>query len=235
MPLTIKNWKLTLLALLFICLFLGLGFWQLVRAKQKEALLKSFAERTEKSPLQTNDLKTTKDLRFYSVQLRGTLDNPHTLLLDNKTYHGQVGYEVYTPMKVAGLAMFILVDRGFVPIGRNRQTLPVLREAPHEVAITGMLNRPPAYVAFGSMTESPQIHWPLRVEYINLQALATLFNYPLFPYVINISPAHTAAFAVEWQIVSMGPERHYGYAVQWFALALTLLIISIALNRQHSS
>jgi cytochrome oxidase assembly protein ShyY1 len=30
--------------------------------------------------------------------------------------------------------------------------------------------------------------------------------------------------------VEFGPERHLGYAVQWFALALTLVVIWIVVN-----
>ncbi|MNN94970.1 hypothetical protein D3C81_2137010 [compost metagenome] len=32
-----------------------------------------------------------------------------------------------------------------------------------------------------------------------------------------------ASYLGDWPLVSMGPEKHLGYAVQWFALAATLL------------
>ena len=47
-----------------------------------------------------------------------------------------------------------------------------------------------------------------------------------------MTPNHTAAYPIEWKIVSVGPERHGAYALQWFALALTLLILWVALNRR---
>lgn len=229
MSVTIKNWKLALLAFLFISLFTGLGFWQLQRAKQKEILLHAFTERTKMPPLHASNLKA-KDLRFYAAQFTGKFDNQHVFLLDNKTFHGQVGYEVYTPFFAKGLSVLILVDRGFIPLGRSRETLPTFREISDEIIVTGMLNRSPAYVAWGPIKESASIRWPLRVEYINLNELAKLLGAPLFPYVLSLNPTHRAAFAMEWKIVTMGPERHRGYAVQWFALALTLLILFIVLN-----
>jgi surfeit locus 1 family protein len=33
--------------------------------------------------------------------------------------------------------------------------------------------------------------------------------------------------------VGFGPERHLGYAIQWFALAIALLVIFISLSFKH--
>jgi len=35
------------------------------------------------------------------------------------------------------------------------------------------------------------------------------------------------AFRADWQPDRMGPQTHYGYAVQWFSLALALLVLTI--------
>ncbi len=232
MPFKIKNWKLALLALALICLFVRLGIWQLARAQEKTLLLQSFADRAKHQPLTTSDLQINRDWRFYPAQLQGLFDNAHTILLDNKIFHGQVGYEVYTPFHADGLSAPILIDRGFVPLVQHgRRELPVIRPIMGSTSITGMINRPPAYVAFGQMTESPQITWPLRVEYIQDGQLSNILGgQALFPYILSLNPKDKAAYDIEWQIVTMGPEKHRGYAVQWFAFALTLLILSVALN-----
>jgi surfeit locus 1 family protein len=141
----IKNWKLALLALVFFCLFTSLGVWQVKRANQKKILLKSFAERTEHAPVSAQDLNQPKDWRFYRIQLSGCFDNNHTILLDNKTLDGKIGYEVYTPFQAKHLAMTVLIDRGFIPIGVNRQILPTIKAIEGEVTINGLLNLPPTY------------------------------------------------------------------------------------------
>lgn len=224
-----KNWKLAIVSLIFICLFISLGCWQLSRAKQKKILIQSYTQRMQQT-FQANALQPSTDLRFYQARLEGEFDNQHTLLLDNKIMHGKVGYEVYTPFKVKQLATPILVDRGFIPMGTSRQTLPTIPAITGHTVITGLLNLPPTYVAFGQMLESPQMTWPLRVEFINLTELPRVLPYPLFNYTLSLAPHDPAAFETEWQIVTMGPEKHLGYAFQWFALALTLLILSVALN-----
>lgn len=227
----IKNWKLSLLAIIFICLFTSLGFWQLSRADQKKLLLKSFAERTTHT-LTAKEMNQFGDWRFYQVQLEGVFDNMHTILLDNKIYQGKVGYEVFTPFKASSIPVPILVDRGFIPIGQRRENLPKIRVITGKVTLNGMLNLPPTYVSLGKINESSTLTWPLRVEYINFSELSRFFMYPLYRYILNISPTHPASYEVKWQIVTMPPEKHIGYAVQWFALAFTLLILSLALNRR---
>lgn len=230
MPLRIKNWKLAVLAWVLIAFFVSLGCWQLSRSEQKKSLLSAFAQRTQANPLLASDLRPDHDLRFYRVKLQGHFDNERTLLLDNKTSHGQVGYEVYTPFLPKGSSTPLLIDRGFLPLkGRTRALPTSIKTIQGEVTITGMLNLPPAYVALGKIS-APLPEKPLRVQYINTKELSELLGYSLFSYIVSIEPDHPAAYAMEWQIVIMPPEKHLGYAVQWFALALTLLILFVVLN-----
>lgn len=230
MSFKIKNWKLSLLALLFICLFISLGNWQLSRAKQKEALIASYQQRTQAPPLAQNALKSDQDLRFFSATLTGRFDNTHTFLLDNKTFRGKIGYEVYTPFIADNFKPAILIDRGFIPILTSRQQLPTIKPITGKLNIHGMINLPPTYVALGAIQESAEITWPLRVEFINPKELSNLLNKNIFNYVLVIDPNDPAAYGVEWQVVTMNPERHRGYALQWFAFAITLLILFVVLN-----
>lgn len=233
----IKNYKLALLALILFCAFVGLGNWQLNRAQEKRNLLAAFASRTLQPPYAASSLKDDQDLRYYRASLRGTFDNAHTFLLDNKTYQGQVGYEVYTPFIVQGLSKAILIDRGFIPlVNHRRDNLPQIKSDTSQMTLLGMLNTPPTYFAFGKMLETQAMQNPLRVQYINLGELTKQLPYPLFAYILTISPQSPMAYATEWRaIITMSPEKHTGYAVQWFALALTLLILFVALNLEEKN
>lgn len=235
MQIQIKNWWLFILAILFIGIFTALGVWQLSRANQKKNLLATFAKRSQAQELTLDALQTADDLRFYRVRLKGQFDAAHTFLLDNKIQQGQVGYELYTPFKVFGLKLPILVDRGFIPLGKSRDRLPRIHTRSSVRDITGILKLPPAYLRIGPMTESPILRWPLRIEYLNLSEIGMLLNLHFFPYVVVIAANDPEAYASEWQITTLPPERHLGYAVQWFALALTLLILSIVLSCRRSS
>lgn len=227
----LKSIKIAILAFVLIALFTTLGLWQLSRAHQKQSLLQSFAARTLHTPFSARDLNTIGDWRFYRVTLVGTFDNKHTFLLDNKTYQRRIGYEVYTPFHARGMKEAILVNRGFIPMGKSRQELPEIKDIKGEVTLTGMLNLPPLYVTLGKIIDPIKISWPLRVEFINIADLANILKEHLYPYTVVMAPSDTRAYDITWQVLSMTPERHLGYAVQWFALALTLLILFVALNR----
>lgn len=224
----IVNWKLAIFAAVLICLLCYLGCWQLSRAEQKRQLIATFSQRTDTAPLSVDELVPNQDLRYYRATLRGQFDNDHTLLLDNKILNGKVGYEVYTPFHVIGLSSPILVDRGFIPLGQDRNTLPAISKIIGTLSLTGLLNLPPTYVSFGDMYEDKKLSYPLRVEYLDLK------KQNIFPYILMLKPKDPLAFETEWKaVVTMPPERHIGYAIQWFALALTLLILCVVANNKY--
>src|SRR3990167_462453 len=178
MSIRIKNWPLSLLALLVFCFFISLGLWQLSRAQQKQLLLNTLEARLQAQPIDWDQLNQLQDARFYPIQLTGYFDNQHTFLLDNKTWHGQVGYEIYTPFKTHHAV--ILVDRGFIPIGATRKILPAIRASNGKVNITGTLNKPPTYVAWGPLYDQSHISWPLRIEFVDLNEIAKLLKSAIF-------------------------------------------------------
>jgi surfeit locus 1 family protein len=237
MSTVLKNWKLNLLGLICVCLLAKLGFWQLSRAEYKKALLQSFNERTIHAPLNGLALNTPNDWRFYQATLNGSFDNQHSLFLDNKTYNGKIGYEVYTLFYADGMTTVLLVDRGFISNNNDRAHLPTIKPINGRVTIHGMINLPPTYVSLGQMIDGKSSAWPMRVEYLHPASLGKIIQTSLYPYVLTLDPKSPYALdatAIDWRLFPISPERHMGYAVQWFALALTLLVICAALNyKQH--
>jgi surfeit locus 1 family protein len=235
MFLKIKNWKLAVLAFIMIGFLLRLGFWQLHRAHEKQQMLDTYHARSTNPPAALGAFNQAQDLRYRRASITGHFDNQHTFLLDNKIYKGQVGYEVFTLFQPDDINYPILIDRGFLPSTRSRNELPLVRPITGTTTINGMLNLPPGYVKFGQIMPDKSVTWPLRIEYLNLNEIEPfLNNRQLYPYIMDLAPDDPAAYPIEWQIVSLTPERHFGYAVQWFALALTLLILSVAINRNPS-
>ena len=44
----------------------------------------------------------------------------------------------------------------------------------------------------------------------------------LFPYPVRINAGQASALTVDWKIVNVSPQKHTGYAVQWFTMAAVL-------------
>ncbi len=225
------TFKFVGLTLIFVLLFSSLGAWQYQRAQEKRLLFAAFALRQSKEPIIFSQLfEKNRDSRFYTIHLTGHFDNKHHIFLDNKTQDGQVGYEVYTPFLVEKTKQAILVDRGFLPANPDRRILPTIQTLEARISLQGIVNEAPRYFSLGSLAEESQRSFPLRVQYIKLAELAPLLGLSLPPYIVWLDPADKHGFSRRWKITLMGPEKHLLYTVQWFAFALSLLVIFGVLN-----
>jgi surfeit locus 1 family protein len=73
--------------------------------------------------------------------------------------------------------------------------------------------------------------WPQRLNYPTLPELTQLYGPALQSRIVLLDAEAADGFERLWQIeLGFGPERHMGYAVQWFGMALTVFIIFIVVN-----
>src|SRR5690606_1902798 len=97
--LTSKNIFFSLLTLVFICLFISLGTWQINRGILKQNMLE-LESANEQSPAISNSTLLNKAIlnphhyQYRQAELQGYFDNQHHFLLDNQIHKGQVGYHV---------------------------------------------------------------------------------------------------------------------------------------------
>lgn len=215
------------LMLFFIGLFTYLGIWQLQRAKLHESLLKHFQLLQSLAPLQLDQLTDAiESYRFYPVTLEGQYDNDHQFLLDNRTHQGRAGYHVLTPFLPDHTSESILIDRGWIPIDGSRENKPVLPLLPQHSTINGVIQLPEHAFLLGNLSET-QVNWPKIIEGIDFKQVSTELKRPIKPFIVWLSPQIQEGFVREWRPILMDPNRNRGYAAQWFAMALTLLVILI--------
>ncbi len=214
---------ITLITLLGVTLLGSLGVWQLMREQQKMALQNQASLASLQAPLDNHTLltqKSTAEQRYLPVKLQGIFLNEFSILLDNKIKNGQVGYHLITPFAVSSQE-WLLVDRGFIPLGPKRSQLPVIPAIIGEVTIEGYLDFSYRNRFLSNPLETQTIQWPLRMQYLDLQLLGTLWHKKVFPMLVVLGSKPQAAQT--W----LSPQKHRGYAVQWFSLALTLLLFYI--------
>lgn len=240
MPLHVKNyrfaakWYLVLLTFAFMALFINLGCWQLARGKEKAVLQATYQTRLHQPPAPLQQLlpqlKNPDDWRYSPVTVTGHYDNAHTMLLDNKIYQHQVGYEVLTPFVPNNGSQHLLVNRGWIAADKNRQVLPTIPAITGTHQITGFIYVTPGKAfTLGNVTETSA--WPLRLQALDIPALQEALQQSLYPFVLLLAPSDASSDLVrDWQPTVMSPSKHQGYAVQWFTFAGVLLIIFVALS-----
>jgi len=224
----------SLVTLLLLGLLLSLGFWQLDRASEKRALLAEFAQGRDGTIIQIEaDLHTFDNLQYQRAGVTGHYDTAHQFLRDNRTYNGKAGYHVLTPFMLRDSGTAILVNRGWIPIRRGREYLPDTPVGSESRNLTGLIKQPPGN-AFMLGEEKVRQGWPYRIQQIQTEQLAQELGYPLLPVVLLLDKNQQDGFVRDWHPLVFGPERNVGYAVQWFGLALALLVIYIVVNTRKA-
>ncbi len=218
------DWKLSLLTALLMPLMLSLGFWQLRRGDEKVALQNTYDARQHETPVPLDSLDPAQDLQYRQVQFSGHYDNSHVFLLDNRTNAGQPGYEVIVPV-LADAGRIVLVNRGWIAQGPSRQSLPTIAAVEGEVSVQGSIYQNVGkQVVLGADIEAAG--WPKVVETLDPVRMAELAGIAdqrqVFPYSVRLAELAPGVLTRFWPVISMTPERHRGYAMQWFMMALAL-------------
>ncbi len=223
--------SLAVLVLVMLGMFLALGSWQLQRKVEKEQILESELKKssleTVSLPLQLDDYSAW---RYRDVNVTGQYLSSRQLLLENQIRDGVVGLNVFTPLQTTS-GEVVLVDRGWLAQGEYREQLPDINVAKTSRKISGY-----AYTPFGEglrlgSVDNEQSGWPRMIQYIDYAQVSEILGMPLLPVVVRLSPEVADGYLREWDVVAFSPERHLGYAVQWFALALAMFVILIILMR----
>jgi surfeit locus 1 family protein len=212
-----------------VCLpiLLALGFWQIGRAQEKVRLLEAAAMGQAAPPLNLTEPASPERVPEYRrVVVRGEFLADRQGLLDNQVRDGRVGYDVLTPFRVDGQSSLVLVDRGWLARGARRSDDPAWQTPGGSVTLVGYLRRPMDLpLVSGEVRERFGNLWV--VGEINPPLLEPVLGAPVLPRVLRLAPESEYGFRRDWPTVSMTPERHYGYAVQWFGLAAALLVMYI--------
>ncbi|MFL6654189.1 MAG: SURF1 family protein [Sulfurifustis sp.] len=213
------------LALLGVALFCALGAWQLQRADEKRALQAVYDRRTAQLPiLLTSTVLPAEALQYFRVEASGFYERGYQLLLDNRAHHGVPGFEVVTPLRIAGSDARVLVNRGWVPLGADRTRPPVVDPPAERVVVRGVAVIP----RVGFQLGAPD---PLRREgatvwqQLDLARYVAETRFKLQPIVILLDPQSPAGgYTREWGRLDAGIAVHQSYALQWFALAAAVVI-----------
>lgn len=200
-----------------------LGMWQLDRKAYKEQLLLDFeknqAQAIAPQQLQVDDALLSSH-KYATANLKGRFDSDHQLLLDNQ---GK-GFHVWTPFAFAD--SIILVNRGWIPWGATRAEHQNIAVDEAERQIVGRLAPLPiSGVSMGASIPATSPGFPKIVVYPTHEELQQLYGPSLRPYLLWLDEQQPDGYRRDWKPIDMPPERHLGYAVQWFSLAFAVLVI----------
>lgn len=217
--------------LLLLILLVRLGYWQLERAAEKRALLAAHQQTQAQAPQDISAMGAAQlsELADYlPVRLRGQLLADVYWLLDNQTHQGKFGYQLLQLVQTDGATL--LLNRGWLPGDLNRQ-LPSVDFPAGELWIEGRLapvSGNPLISQWQSAIGDP------RINAIALPAMGEQAGRPV-SRLMQIAPQDPLALLAHWPPVNILPAKHTAYAVQWFCMALALLVLLLFANTNLTS
>ena len=234
---------MTLLYLLIGGAMIALGLWQLERASEKIVMQQAADAAAAGPAIDLNELDHGFVPPVYTqVELKGRFEAGRQLLWDNRVFNGRAGFEVITPFRLALTDRLVLVNRGWVPLGQSRESLPGINitEAV-DTQFTGVFTQPSIGFSSGDAVNLGQQGWPRILQHFDYAQIAEAMQEPVLSGLVQVvRPAevgkNTASlggvtlYPDNWQPVAFGPERHYGYAFQWFAMFVALSALYLFLN-----
>jgi surfeit locus 1 family protein len=221
---------LTLLAILVLALLLSLGNWQLDRAQEKQNILNLQSLRMNLMPVDilTVDINHTS-LRYLPVNINGLMDVEHQILIDNQVKNGRVGYFVLTPVRLKD-STSILLNRGWVPLGNTRTVLPNINLNAENISVVGKLDNFPSVGIKLEGSDQLTEGWPAITQVIDIKLVEKRLGYAVLPYQVLLNTDQPYGYDRKWVPMKMGPEKHHGYAFQWYALAFAWIVIYFVLT-----
>jgi len=208
----VKQWLPYVTGVLLCVLTIQLGLWQTRRAEEKIALGERLEATQNEAPIRSADVDSLSE--WTRVQLTGRWLADKTILVDNRVHQGQPGFYVLTPLQLSGGAV-VLVRRGWVPTGRDRDQLPAIDTPGGEVNVIGRVRTPEAK-PFSLAAQAGQGRlW----QYLDMVAYAKAFDLEVAAHIVEQVEGSGDGLVRDWPRPDLGIDRHWGYAAQWFGLA----------------
>jgi surfeit locus 1 family protein len=215
----ISRWLPLIVGAFLVVQFLGLGAWQVSRGLEKRATQQLFQAESTDTPW--HDGMAVRS--FQNLSATGRFDSEHQIVLDNIIINSRYGHYVITPLEIAAGQPLLLVNRGWIekdPAGVDSARL-ALPEG--EVTVRGRAGSlPKAGYKMGDAIP-PSDQWPKHGVYPSAEETAAALGREIQPFVLLMDHTDDFGFLRHWVPSGFGPSKHFGYALQWFAMGAVLL------------
>lgn len=218
-----------------VVLGISLAQWQTDRAQQKQAIYQALQQSMQQAPLRFHAY-TPEALAvpYTRLKLRGFFVPQQDFYLDNRPMNSQAGYQVLTPFRLSGSQLHLLVVRGWhARDARDRTHLVRLDNDGRELELEGIV-LPHTQRVMQFSREADLQAYSLR-QNLSVEDLVASTGKNYLPFILS----QTSPPAEGLQTIEVVPanqaDKHKGYALQWYGLALMALIFFIVTGIRRAS
>lgn len=216
----LPSWLPLVVGGLLVLQFFALSIWQISRGLEKRATQHAYKDEVSFVRWQEG-----QEVRPYQhLQVSGRFDAERQMLLENIIVDSRLGAYVITPLVFDESRPPLLINRGWVPSGTVTLGTVTSGTVPKvTVPVRGRVGALPraGYKMGDAVTRSAG--WPKTAVYPSLEDVAAAYDEPLQPFVLLMDHEDPHGFYRHWVPTEFGPGKHFGYALQWFAMGTVLL------------
>ena len=214
---------------------ISLGLWQLDRAEEKRQIEINVNAATNKAPLSLNE-SISNDLKaevYRPATMEGRFDNARQYLWDNKTHQGRPGYHVLTPFLLERTNTAVMVNRGWIQMLARRDLMPDITVETGRITISGVIKNPSNTIQLADRLDQKGAEFPHVFQAFEPDVFSSELGIKLLPLMIELAAEEKYGYVREWKPYFGKIEKHNGYALQWFLMALITLFLYFKLNTKR--
>ena len=208
-----------------IAFLASLGLWQLDRANEKRAIEASIQKANTGIVELITDENRLLEKEYYQVRLKGQYQSNKQFIYDNQIVDQVSGYYVLTPFKLEGQPSAIIINRGFIPWNGDREQLADVSIEKTKSEIKVQISKPIKRIELKSSEIGN--NFPVLIQAVDLVKMSELAGIDFSSMVGLLDASMDDGFVRKWEPYTGSIEKHIGYAVQWFLMAIVLGIIGI--------
>jgi surfeit locus 1 family protein len=220
-----------------LAVLIGLGTWQMQRREWKQGLIERIEQRAHGEPISLSLAKDLwardKDVEYYRVLLVGHFlhnEERHLYTVED----GKAGWRIVTPLETAS-GDVVLVDRGFVPEELKEPATRKAGQIAGAVELIGLARAPVVPGLFTPAGDPVRNQWFGRDVGAIAASLAPNERPRIAPFMLEAEAEPVPGGWPRGGVTRLTlPNRHLEYALTWYALALTLVIVAFVLTRNRS-
>lgn len=215
---------------------ISIGSLQQERAEQKQSAFDRTQSARNRTPINIGAAQVNAVLLDQQpAAVRGRWLVEKSILIDNKSHNGIVGYHLVTPLRIEGASICILVNRGWIAAPRLRSELPALPAvAETAVDVKGIARLPP----FKAFELAPDQAQGMVWQNLALERFKAWSGLQLQPVILLQTDAAGDGLVRDWLPSESGALKHWGFAFVWYltaAAAAVAALFSFAERRNHEA
>jgi surfeit locus 1 family protein len=241
--------------LIAVAIGISLGNWQTGRAREKIALEQRLASRQLQPPVLLDDAAAlawpVEAIEFRQVRAQGRFLADWPVYLDNRPHDGKAGFYLLMPFQLTHSRRVVWVARGWLARDAlDRTQEPAYATPLGETTIAGLAVASPGHVLQLGAASPVRPH--AMLQNADLAALNQALQRPAFAFFVEQTDAGGAIATAagraaprivapadglvrDWPKPSLGVDKHRGYALQWYGLALTAFLFFIVSGFRRSA